>query len=191
MPAGHVVWPFGSRGPPASLTSVISREMNHESASAVLIRAHVPPRDVADFWLAAAVFVLELLFHVVPVGLIVLYLTRSSFITIVAVVAEFAVLGLFAVQALRLSDEGIAFQRRLGTPKFLRWNQITSIEPASTLEVIMRGTLWPFPPRACAGSFSTRGYYRIKWNDHYCYFPPADTDVFEKNVTARIIKAEG
>lgn len=164
---------------------------NAHLESSVFVLPHVSPRDLGDFCLGGLVALLQLAFLFTPPSLLVLYATRSIFAAIVTLVSAAAPFGLTAVRGLDLSAEGIRFRRRFGSPKLLRWNQITSIEPVSALEVVLRGSFWPIPPRECCATFTLRGHYRISWKGNYCYFPPADPDLFERYVTSKISKAGG
>jgi len=85
------------------------------------------------------------------------------------------------VRRLELSPSGIRFVRPLGQPKFLSWEQITRIRPASRREVIIQGWLWPpFPllPRAATRAMTSLGHYRIEWDAGFCFFPPSEEQTF-------------
>ncbi len=157
----------------------------------MFVAPHVKPRDLGDFCFGGLVALLQLVFLFTPPSLLVLYATRSTFGAILTLVSAAALFGLPAVRGLDLSAKGIHFRRRFGSPKFLQWDQITSIEPASALEVVLHGSFWPIPPRECCATFSLRGHYRISWKGNYCYFPPADPDLFEQYVNSKICTAPG
>lgn len=87
---------------------------------------------------------------------------------------------LFTVKEIRLTETGIEFGRIFGTPKYLAWGQISSIERASTREVILQGWLWPmFPAREMTPSLTSVGHYRIVYQGGYVYYPPRNAEEFE------------
>jgi hypothetical protein len=108
------------------------------------------------------------------------------------VTAAYVIFLLFSVWSISLSPEGIRFKRVLGGPKFLAWKDVLVVEPVSRLELILRGWLWPiFPPRELTACLSSIGHYKISWQGGYCYFPPNDTETFERHVTKHMVRSRG
>ncbi len=119
-------------------------------------------------------------------ALIVYFLTHSSDQTFLAIILIYFIFISFSVWNLTLSADGIRFHRLFGSPKFLPWNRVASIEKAPRWELIVRGWLWPlFPAREMTTSLSSIGHYRIKWADGYCYFPPSCPNDFEKYIKSK------
>ena len=140
------------------------------------------PSDLLDFCTVifiAAPIQLSALFGI-P-ALVVYFLTNSSTQSFLVMVSIYLLYLLFSVWRLTLTVDGICFRRLLGSPKFLPWNRIKSIEKAPRWELIVRGWFWPLlPAREMTASLSSVGHYRIKWDGGYCYFPPACPVEFEK-----------
>jgi hypothetical protein len=156
----------------------------------VLIRPQLAPqgaRDLNRSVLAGGFVLLQLLGLPVLVGSVVYLLAENGFWALLAGYAAFLLLalyvGLHAVGWLKLDSSGITFGRRLGTPKLLRWDQITEIRPATSAEVVRHGWLWPaLRPREATRSLTSEGHYRIKWDQQFCFFPPADEHAFRAAV---------
>jgi hypothetical protein len=98
----------------------------------------------------------------------------------------------FTVWSITLTAQGIHFHRLLGTPKFLPWTSVHSVEIVPRRELIFRGWLWPlFPAREMTASLTSLQHYRITWRDGFCYYPPADTRAFERYVSLQLQKQPG
>jgi hypothetical protein len=160
--------------------------VDESEQKSLLMAPHVRPDDLYDGCIGTAAGLLQSAVLLVPPSWLVFHITDSVFAAIVTAVAVLAMAGLFAVRALRLTPQGIRFERRLGSTKFLKWQGILSIEPVTGWEVVTRGLFWPFPPRESCTTFSLRGHYRIRWNTGFCYFPPADREAFESYATSKI-----
>ena len=87
---------------------------------------------------------------------------------------------LFAVLNLKVVAEGIHFERLFGSPKFLPWHRISSIEVAPRRELVIRGLIWLYGP------FFISPHYRITWDTGFCYYPPAKIKDFEQYVIAKL-----
>ncbi len=156
----------------------------------VLIRPQLTSRGTRDLnrsLLAGGLVLLQLLAPPLLVGSLTYLLTRSAIWAQLAGIAAFLPLALsvalHAVGWLKLDSSGITFGRRLGTPKRLRWDQITEIRPATPSEVIRQGWLWPaLWPREATRSLTSEGHYRIQWDQQFCFFPPADEHAFRSAV---------
>jgi hypothetical protein len=95
----------------------------------------------------------------------------------------------FSVSSLSLSPEGVRFHRLFGSPKFLPWSAVRSVEVAPRWELITKGWLWPlFPCREMTASFTSLRHYRISWAGGFCYYPPADAETFEEYVSRHLQK---
>lgn len=120
------------------------------------------------------------LFPIFGVPCVLVYWASGSVdLAFLAFLAIYGVCMMFAVWSLRLDTQGIEFCRLLGRPKFLRWDEITSIRTAARKEVVKDGWLWPlFPPREMTACLSARDHVRFEWDSGFCFFPPKDADQF-------------
>jgi hypothetical protein len=150
----------------------------------IKIRPRTLPRDFVDVLIAMFVClplqVVPMFF--LPAGL-VWWLTGSFLWGFVVLLAIYAAWLCFTVWSVELSADGVRFIRLFGTPRFLRWDEITTIAEAPRREVVLHGWLWPlFPPRELTPALSALGHFRIRWSGGWCYFPPSDTETFKKEV---------
>jgi hypothetical protein len=154
----------------------------------VIVAPRICPRGFADFCLCTFVVLpIQLLILFVLPAAIAFALTRSTTAAIGTAVVAYLVFASFSVSRVSLSPQGIRFHRILGTPKFLDWERVTSVDVAPQRELILRGWLWPmFPAREMTACFSSLQHFRITWDSGFCYYPPADSEVFEKYVTAHL-----
>ncbi len=98
---------------------------------------------------------------------------------------------LFTVWSLRVRDDGLHFARLMGVPKFLPWDQIVDVSPASRRELIVHGWLWPIlPAREMTWCLTSIHHYRISWKEGWCYYPPADIAAFEKAIALKFKSPE-
>lgn len=142
------------------------------------------PRDLIDLALTLIVCPVQLGFLFVLPSYLVFLITNSRQFALLLFFVVYLIFLLFSVWGLGLSSEGIRFKRLLGSPKFVPWQDILSIEEAPRWELIRKGWLWPlFPAREMTASLSSIGHYRISWHDGFCYFPPADNLYFEHYVS--------
>ena len=143
------------------------------------IKPRLLPRGPADMLLGVSVGVLQAAFLFYGPAILVGYLFRSFWVGLVVFIVIFTAWILLSVTKLHLSAEGVRFVRLLGSPKFLAWNEIQSIEPAPPRELVLKGWLWPlFPAREMTFCLSAMGHYRFRYGDRYTYFPPADESAF-------------
>jgi hypothetical protein len=85
---------------------------------------------------------------------------------------------LTVVHWMRIDERGITLGRRVGR-KFVAWEDVTEIRPATRREVVVDGWLWPpVPPREATRCLSSIGHYRIDHRGGHFYFPPADEHQF-------------
>jgi hypothetical protein len=97
---------------------------------------------------------------------------------------------LYSVASIAVNDRGIVFSRIFGNPKFLAWQDIKEIAPASRRELILHGWLWPLlPAREMTPSLTSMGHYRIAWTKGWCYFPPQDAESFLRLVAGHLPKS--
>ena len=171
--------------------------MTKEAQKPVMIRPRILPRDFVDFCLSLAVglFQTTLLFGIPA---LLAFLASLSFglgvlislcIGFVASFLAYCFFLLFVVRRLTVTVDGLRFHRVLGSPKFLTWDTISSVTVTPRSELILRGWLWPlFPSREMTPSLSSLQHYRISWDADFCYYPPAQSEVFEQHVVAKIQK---
>jgi hypothetical protein len=114
-------------------------------------------------------------------------LSRSPLVAFFTGLVAYGAAWLFVVRRLIIASDGLHFDRKLGSPKFLPWDQVRDISPVSRVEIVFRGWLWPlFPAREMTPCLSAVGHYRITWDSGYCYYPPIHRKEFEEYVAARI-----
>lgn len=120
-----------------------------------------------------------------------LFLTGSWEWAFLAPLCVYAVFMLFSVWSISIDESGITFSRFWGRPKKLSWNEVQDISLAPRRELIWHGWLWPLlPAREMTASLSSVGHYRISWAKGYCYYPPADQELFEKLVAQYLKRPE-
>lgn len=151
-------------------------------AKSTKIKARTAPRDVTDVLITLFVFT-PLQF--VPVFIIpsaIAYFLSHSFRWAFAtfVVIYFGWLA-FTVWSVRLTASGIHFTRLFGSPRFLRWDDVTEVAEAPRREVVVQGWLSPrFPAREMTPCLSALRHFRIRWRNGWCYYPPADVETFKR-----------
>jgi hypothetical protein len=144
------------------------------------VKPRILPRDATDILVFLFVALPLQLFPMFGAPFILMYWASDSVdLAFLAVLTIYGVFMMFAVWSLRLDTRGIEFRRLLGTPKFLRWDEITSIRPATRMEVVKDGWLWPlFPAREMTACLSARDHIRFEFDSGFCFFPPEDADEF-------------
>jgi hypothetical protein len=148
------------------------------------IKPRTLPRDLTDvvIGLFVALPILIIPLFILPSGLIG-WLTGSFLLGFLTMLVIYAVWLCYTVWSLELSSAGIRFVRFCGTPKLLRWDEITDIAEAPRREVVLHGWLWPmFPGREMTPALSALGHFRIRWSGGFRYFPPAHTDEFKRQI---------
>lgn len=112
-------------------------------------------------------------------GFVVYWLTDNEPVAWLITLSIYLLFLSFSIFSITVGEEGIKFNRLFGLPKLLSWSEITSIEPASPEELILKGWLWPlFPAREMTFCLSSRGHYRITHHGGYCYYPPENPESF-------------
>jgi hypothetical protein len=145
------------------------------------------PRDFIDVFLGIPIGLFQTIVILGTPAFIVFYFTHSVEISFLACCLTHGFLLLFTVRGLTVASDGLHFHRILGSPKFLPWECITSVETAPRKELILRGWLWPlFPPREMTVTLSALHHYRITWDKGFFYFPPATIEEFEKHVLPKL-----
>jgi hypothetical protein len=148
----------------------------------IRFKPHVSPRDFADLCIGLfLVLPLQLLGLLVLPGTLIFFVTSSWWLVTAGLVIIGAVFYCFTVSSVTLSPDGMRFHRLIGTPKFLPWSAVRSLEVAPRWELIVKGWLWPLlPAREMTTSMTSLHHFRISWDGGFCYFPPADAEAFEK-----------
>ena len=115
--------------------------------------------------------------------LVVFMATSSALVAGFGFLVVYAIFLSMSVWSLELTTDGIRFARFLGSPKFIPWNQISTVKRVPRSELILHGWLWPpFPAREMTASLSSRDHFRIQYATGFRYFPPSDPDSFEEVV---------
>lgn len=145
----------------------------NESRPVVRVKANLKPRNTADAIVCSITAVLLIgLLTAVP-GFLVWAFTSSIPLGVVAGIAFYVFFLRHVVTELEVSDSGIRFVRRLGTPRELAWAELDSVEEVAPLEVMLWGWfLPPFPAREMSPSFSMYGHVAFRWKGRTVYFPP-------------------
>ncbi len=169
--------------------------MSEHNQEPVVIKPRILPRDLIDVCLGLPIgLLLASLFFGVP-AFVAFVMARvfgvSIYSSLIAAFVAYCLFYgfflLFMVRRLTVASDGLHFHRVLGSPKFLAWERISSVEVAPRNEVIVRGWLWPpFPSREITPSLSALQHYRISWDGGYCYYPPARVEDFEQYVVSKI-----
>lgn len=161
--------------------------MSEESLEVVL-KPHSGPRDLTDVLVGLLVALPTLgVLYGIPAAIVV-SVGGSWTLALVAAALGAALFTLFisplfTIRGLKISADGLRFDRVLGRPKFLAWSQIHRIRPATRREVVLWGWLLPpFPAREATRSTSSIGHMRIEWGRRYRFFPPNDPRLFEEAV---------
>ncbi|HUT90675.1 MAG TPA: hypothetical protein VMY37_14325 [Thermoguttaceae bacterium] len=184
---------------PRSLDGGTGQPRGERHPNVFAIEPWIARRDWIDFGLYVVDVLLGFLGGVVlslPTFLLLLLLDAPWFPEIVAATCILTyLLALFLLLAvawqlrrwilsrLLIDASGIAFERRAGQPRFLRWSEICVVRPATRREVLLRAWLWPWSfSREPSKTKSTLGHYRIEWADGYVFFPPKDPALFENAI---------
>lgn len=158
--------------------------------TSVLVKPRIMARDLADFcivWFVGCP--VQLIGLLILPGIIAFLLSRSWQFALAVPAVIYLVFLAFSVWSITLAPDGIRFQRLLGTPKFLPWSKIESVEVAPRWELIIKGWFWPlFPCREMTASFTSLHHYRISWAGDFCYYPPANAEIFEEYVRRHLRK---
>jgi hypothetical protein len=105
--------------------------------------------------------------------------TTASLVLYAGLMVVLVAIAMTVVHWMRLDARGITLGRRSGGPRFVAWNDVTGIRPATRREVIVDGWLWPpVPPREATRCPSSLGHFRIDHRGGHLYFPPADPAQF-------------
>lgn len=142
----------------------------------VTIPARILPRDAADLMISTGVNLLQSVLFLVPAFLV----SRATASTPMAIATALGLYLLFAAHRVRSLDvgiDGIRFNRWLGRPKLIPWDQFRSAGIATRRELVLRGWLWPpFPAREMTPSYTSLGHCRFDYTGGYCYYPPANAE---------------
>ncbi len=159
--------------------------MNDATHPKIVMKPRLLPRSFSDLATCLLVPVPLQLAGLFVIPAMVAYLvTDSEVISLTVALGVYVAFLALSVWSISLSSEGIHFRRMLGSPKFLAWSEVVSIEVAPQWELIRRGWLWPLlPAREMTMSLSSLGHYRIAWAKGFCYFPPSNRELFESYVS--------
>jgi hypothetical protein len=152
----------------------------------IILKPRLLPRSFSDLAICMLVPVpLQLAGLFAAPALVAYLLTDSEVVAWMVVVGIYAAFVSLSVWSISVSCDGIHFRRMFGSPKYLEWSEILSIEVAPRWELIRNGWLWPLlPAREMTMSLSSLGHYRISWADGFCYFPPSNSELFDSYVSS-------
>lgn len=152
-----------------------------------IVPAKIWPRSGSDALITAFFGLLQVVVLFILPSILMSLLFQNVLVGIATYLALGLLWILLSVRTLRVSEDGMEFVRVLGSPKWLSWNQITSVEKAPRNEVILYGWLWPpFPTREMTFSLSCIGHYRIRYGSKWVYYPPRDGKVLESLVESYV-----
>jgi hypothetical protein len=155
------------------------------STESVTVKARQAPRDAADLFICLVVGSLQLLVLFALPCFVVFMATSSALIAGFGFLVVYAIFLSISVWSLELTTDGIRFARFLGSPRFIPWNQISTVKRVPRSELILHGWLWPpFPAREMTASLSRRDHFRIQYATGFRYFPPNDPEHFEAVIPA-------
>ncbi|MCL2298488.1 MAG: hypothetical protein FWC38_00150 [Proteobacteria bacterium] len=157
-----------------------------KTKSMSVVKPRILPRSLRDASLSLGVFVIQFtILLILPALFLAVFVSLLS--GALCVIAIYLLFLLFTVKEIRVTNEGLHFIRLAGSPRRIRWSEVSSITKVTSREIILRGWLWPpFPAREMTLSFTAEGHYRIAFNGKYIYYPPADTQQFEALLSAHL-----
>jgi hypothetical protein len=160
------------------------------SKTSVRIKPRILARGFADFCIGGFVaFPVQALGLFILPGFIAFLISGSWEFGVGVPAVIYLVFLCFCVSSMTLSADRIRFHRLFGSPKFLPWSIVQSVEIAPRWEVITKGWFWPlFPCREMTASLTSLYHYRISWEGGFCYYPPADAEAFHQYVTRHLQK---
>jgi hypothetical protein len=146
-----------------------------------LIHPRVGIEDARDGLLTAAAGIAILAMLAVPAALVaaVVYAAAGTmdvarFAGMMTLLGTMLTASATTVFWMKVDERGITLGRRAGR-RFVGWDEVTGIRPATRREVIVDGWLWPpVPPREATRCFSSIGHYRVDHRGGHFYYPPAD-----------------
>jgi hypothetical protein len=158
-----------------------------DDRDSLVIPPRIRPRDIADILIGLPIGIFQAAVCCGVPAFLAFLLSRSLLIAFLIGLLLYGAASLFIVRRLIIASDGLHFKRALGSPKFLSWDRVRDISPASRSEVVLRSWLWPiFFTREATACLSALGHYRITWDTGYCYFPPIHRKEFEEYVAARL-----
>lgn len=148
----------------------------------VVFQPRFAPRNAGDLLATVAILAGVIVVYALP-GMVALFFTERSLILNTLFWAPWILSGLLWVFSLEISPEGIRLRRLIGSPRFIPWKDVESVEEAPPGELVLYGIFVPpLPMRESALALTTRGHYRIRYRGRFCYFPPKDAPGFEAAV---------
>lgn len=138
------------------------------------------PDNFTDGLIALLVFIVQTSILFILPSLTIYFLSNSFPLALLTYFYVSCVLSLFSINKITINDLGIVFDRTYGSPKFIKWNEIKSITPAESRDVILNGWLWPiFPFREFTKCLSSQGHFKIVYSDGYTFYAPKDSERFK------------
>ena len=187
---------------PRSVDDRLGQRDGEIDPNVVIIEASLPRRDWIDVGLEALhatswglllAGVPGLVIHLLCLSASWWFGTRSLLFSailavgfpvwILSLMRVFTLYNTWMVSRVALDAAGIAFERRAGQPRFIRWSEIRIVRPATRREVFVSAWLWPWTwAREPSKTKSACGHYRIEWTDRYVFYPPRDPELFENAI---------
>jgi hypothetical protein len=153
--------------------------------SKIILKPRFLPRGTLDGLLSLVIGLFQTLIVLGFPFFICRVFTNNTTLSLIVAFVAYIIFLLFSVSNLVIMPDGIHLSRILGSPKFIAWSAISSIEEAPRFELIWRGWLWPiFPAKEMTPSLTSIGHYRIQFGSKSIYFPPEDSEAFKTLVSS-------
>lgn len=137
------------------------------------IRPRILPRSIFDLLICLPAIIIQGLLLLAPI-LILFLLTKNELLVLVYFLAVSVFFLLGGVRYLLIDENGIVLKRMIGTPRFISWDEIESVEISSPINTIIYGWLWPpIPAREMTYSLSTYRHVQFTYSGgKRTFFPP-------------------
>jgi len=141
------------------------------------INPRISPRNIIDLLILIPAFMIQstILFFIPMV--FVWYISGNILLSFFYLFFVWLYYAFGGVRYLVVDDKGIEFKRIIGSPKYIHWIDLESVEVSSPFNTIMLGWLWPpIPAREMTYSLSTFEHIQFTYNKgKKVFFPPNNT----------------
>jgi len=141
------------------------------------IKPRILPRSIFDILICIPIMLLQMLLLFIAPMLIIFLLSESLLLVLLAFLLVWGFFIFGGVRYLIVNEEGIRLKRVLGSPKFISWDNLESVEVSTPLNTIVYGWLWPpIPAREMTYSLSAYEHIQFTYGGGYrAFFPPKYT----------------
>ncbi|MBL4680372.1 MAG: hypothetical protein JKY88_06565 [Pseudomonadales bacterium] len=144
------------------------------------IKPRILPRSILDILICLPVMIIQMLLLFVAPMLIVFLLTGNEILALSMFLVVWGFFLLGGVRYLLVDENGILLRRVVGSPRFISWDELESVEISSPLHTIIYGWLWP-PIPAREMTYSLSAYEHVQFiygGGKRVFFPPKQTQEF-------------